>query len=62
MAKTTIHISEKTEGSFTRYCRNKGYDGVTAQCIAEGKRSKNPKTRKRAVFAENSRKFKHGGK
>lgn len=50
-----IHIKKKNIGSFTRYCKGK----VTAECIARGKRSKNPLTRKRATFAANSRAWKH---
>lgn len=46
-----IHIKKKNRGKFTQYCKGK----VTAECIARGKRSKNPLTRKRATFAANSR-------
>lgn len=50
-----IHIKKKNRGKFTDYCGGK----VTAECIAKGKKSKSPAVRKRAVFAENSRKWKH---
>jgi len=40
-----------TEGAFRRYCQRKGYKKVTWKCIEEGKRSPNPKTRKRANLA-----------
>lgn len=46
-----IKIKKKNIGAFTDYCNGK----VTAECIARGKRSKNPITRKRAIFAQNSR-------
>jgi len=46
-----------TTGSFRRYCKKKGYSGATQACIEEGKRSRNPRTRKRAVLAENFRKM-----
>lgn len=46
-----IKIPEKTKGTFTAYCKSKGYDGVTCGCIKEGLGSINPKTRKRANFA-----------
>ena len=46
-----IRIKKKNLGKFTQYCKGK----VTAECIARGKRSKNPLTRKRATFAANSR-------
>ena len=42
-----------TVGSFTAWCKRRGYKGVTAGCIAEGKRSKNPAIRKKANFAAN---------
>ena len=42
-------------GRFTEYCGGK----VTQECIRKGKNSPDPKIRKQAVFAENSRKWKH---
>ena len=55
-----IHIKKSHRGLFTKYCNGK----VTSECIARGKRSPDPKIRKRATFAANSRKWKHqnGGK
>lgn len=50
-----IHIKKKNRGKFTEYCGGK----VTSECIAKGKRSSNPTTRKRATFAANARKWKH---
>ena len=50
-----IHIKKKNRGKFTSYCGGK----VTSECIARGKRSSSPAIRKRAVFAQNARKFKH---
>ena len=44
-----------TRGSFTRWCKSKGYPKVTTACIKAGKKSKSKVTRKRAVFAENIR-------
>ena len=55
----TIHIKKKNKGKFTSYCKSKGYKGVTAKCIEEGKKSKSKAVRKRAVFAENAKSFKH---
>lgn len=52
-----IHIKKNNRGKFTDYCGGK----VTAECIAKGKKSKSPAVRKRAVFAENVRKWKHDG-
>ena len=50
-----IHIKKSQRGSFTKYCNGK----VTNECIQRGKNSSNPKIRKKAVFAENSRKWRH---
>ena len=50
-----IHINPENKGKFTDYCGGK----VTNACIIKGKNSKNPLTRKRAIFAQNSRTWKH---
>lgn len=50
-----IHIKKKNRGKFTEYCGGK----VTEECITKGKKSKDPKIRKRATFAANARKWKH---
>jgi hypothetical protein len=55
LQKVTIKINKP--GSFTAYCKRKGYKGVTLACIKEGLKSKNPLTRKRALFALNARKW-----
>ncbi len=59
-AKKKIEIKPENKGKFTQYCKRKGYKGVTKKCIEEGKKSPNPKTRKRATFAANF--AKKGGK
>lgn len=46
-----IHIKKKNRGKFTEYCGGK----VTDECIQKAKKSNNPKLRKRATFAQNSR-------
>ena len=46
-----IHIKPSHKGRFTEYCDGK----VTQDCINRGKRSPNPKIRKKATFAANSR-------
>ena len=56
--KPQIKIKESKKGSFTKYCKGKGYKGVTSKCIAEGKKSKSSATRKKATFAANARKWK----
>lgn len=48
-----IHIKEKNKGSFTKYCNGK----VTQACIDKAKKSGNKKLIKKAVFAENARKW-----
>lgn len=48
-----IHIKKSRRGLFTKYCNGK----VTDECIQRAKRSGNKKLIKRAVFAENSRKW-----
>lgn len=55
LAKSGIKIKEANKGKFTEYCGGK----VTGECIAKGKKSSDPKIRKRATFAANARKWKH---
>lgn len=50
-----IRIKKENRGKFTEYCGGK----VTQECISRGKRSPDPKIRKRATFADNARHFKH---
>ena len=54
--KKWVQKAIKKEGSFTEYCKKRGYKGVTQACINEAKKSKNPKTRRRAILAETLRK------
>ena len=58
--KRPIKIDPDNAGTFTEYCKRKGFSGVTAECIREGKRSKNPTTRKRATFAQSARSWNKG--
>lgn len=53
--KSGIKIKPSHKGLFTDYCNGK----VTQACINRGKHSSNPITRKRAIFADNVRHFKH---
>lgn len=55
LAKSGIKIKKSNKGKFTEYCNGK----VTQECINKGKQSKDPTIRKRAIFAQNVRKFKH---
>ena len=57
MAGLGIHIKPSKKGSFTKWCKNKGYDGVTNKCIQEGKNSNSKAIRKKAIFAQNARKW-----
>ena len=50
-----IKIKKQNRGKFTEYCGG----NVTQECIQRGKNSPDPKIRKRATFADNSRKWKH---
>ena len=49
--KSGIKIKKSRRGLFTEYCGGE----VTDKCIQKAKKSKNPKLRKRATFAQNSR-------
>jgi hypothetical protein len=55
MKKGGIHIKKKNVGSFTEYCGGK----VTEECIRKGKNSPSTAIRKKAVFAQNARHWKH---
>ena len=57
LAKSKIYIKPENKGKFTDYCKSLGYSGVTNECISKGKQSKSAKTRKRATFADNARKW-----
>lgn len=50
-----IRIKKKNRGSFTRWCGG----NVTEECIKRGKNSPSSSIRKKAVFADNARHFKH---
>ena len=52
--ETTKSFEKKgTKGAFTKWCKSKGFSGVSNECIKLGKQSKSLRTRRRAVFAEN---------
>lgn len=48
MKRNWIQKAIKNKGSFRKYCGGK----VTKACIEQGKKSKDPKTKRRAVLAE----------
>lgn len=65
MAKKKKPLSDvaKTmkKGAFRAWCKKQGHSKVTKECIAKGKRSKNPTTRRRATLAATFAKYrKHG--
>jgi hypothetical protein len=49
----TIQIKPENRGKFTAWCKQKGFNGVTKECIKQGKSSSSAITRKRATFADN---------
>lgn len=53
IGKSGIRIKKKNKGKFTDYCGGK----VTDSCIQKAKASGNPALVKRAVFAQNARKW-----
>ena len=58
MQKAAKRMERKgTEGSFTRWCKKKGYGGVTSACIKAGLNA-GGKIAKKANFAKNARKAK----
>lgn len=50
-----IKIKPENVGSFTAYCKSKGYGRVTEKCISQGKNSSSTAIRKKATFAKNAR-------
>jgi ribosomal protein L9 len=56
MQKASKKMEEKgTEGSFTAWCKKKGFGGVTSQCIAAGLKAGGA-IAKKAIFAKNAKK------
>lgn len=53
-----IHIKKNKQGSFTRWCGGE----VSDECIKKGKNSSNSAIRKKAIFADNARKWQKGTK
>lgn len=59
MEKKKIMIKPENRGKFTQYCKGKGHDSVTNECISEGLASKSAHVNKMAQFAKNAKKFNH---
>ena len=51
----SIKIKPENVGSFTNYCKSKGYGGVNDKRISQGKSSSSPSVRKQATFAKNAK-------
>lgn len=62
MALHGISIKPSHEGRFARDVGKKPGTPISGADIAKGLASKDPAERKRANFARNARKWKHGGK
>lgn len=54
--KPKIFIKKSKRGSFTAWCKSHGHGGVTSSCIAAAKK-KGGAIKKKAVFAQNARKW-----
>lgn len=55
-----IKIKRENIGKFTAYCKSQGYSSGSAPgCIAKAKKSKSAQLRKRAIFSQNAKKWKH---
>lgn len=57
-----IHIKKKNRGNLRAATKTKKGKNIPVSKLEKLKKSKNPKTRKRANFALNARKWKKGGK
>lgn len=57
MAKKWIAKAVKRPGAFTAWCKKQGFKGVTAECIAKGRASKNTRVKRMAVLAQTFRKY-----
>lgn len=60
--KSGIHIKKKNRGKLRKTAGAKKGKKIPISKLKKMKNSKNPKTRKRANFALNARKWKKGGK
>ncbi len=60
-SKARIHIKKKNRGKLRATTKTKKGKNIPVSKLEKLKKSKNPKTRKRATFALNARKWKKGG-
>lgn len=61
-ARAPIKIKKSNQGKLRRSTRTKKGQKIPVSTLQRLKNSKNPKTRKRATFALNARKWKHTGR
>ena len=62
MARSGIKIKKKNRGKLRKTTKTKKGQKIPASKLRALKKSKNPKTRRRATFALNARKWKKGGR
>ena len=60
--KSGIHIKKSNRGKLRKTAGTKKGQKIPVSKLRQMKKSKNPKTRKRATFALNARKWKKSGK
>ena len=60
--RSGIHIKKSNRGKLRKTARAKKGKNIPVSKLRAMKKSKNPKTRKRANFALNARKWKKGGR
>jgi oligoendopeptidase F len=60
--RSGIHIKKKNRGKLRATTKTKKGQKIPASTLRRLKKSKNPKTRKRATFALNARKWKKTGR
>lgn len=60
--KGSINIKPSNKGKLRKTAKTKKGNKIPVSTLRKLKNSKNPKTRQRANFALNARKFKKGGK
>jgi len=54
--KPAIYIKPSKRGTFTKWCNQHGFNGVTTECINAGKKA-SPAIQAKARFAQNARKW-----
>jgi oligoendopeptidase F len=60
--RSRIHIKKSNRGKLRKSAGTKKGQKIPVSKLRQMKRSKNPKTRRRATFALNARKWRKGGR